>query len=522
MPLVTAIPKGLQNGNVLTEFTDTTNTSSVTYTYPTQQTSLIIENSGEKDIFVAVGSYTNQVVKADKKWRVDVPFTSFSIRSDVDSQEFIATSVYKEVQDFSAVNIQFTDINQRIAEVSAQIGSGGGSVQSFETLSALNSALPSGSNSPVWVSSEKKWYYWDGVVIAPDTTPPNNVTGVNASNVTQTSMTIGWTAITDATSYEVWKNGSLATTVSTTSHNATGLTADTAYSWVIKSKDAAGNTASGSTPLVQSTLAVDAPDTTPPVLTITPANTFSTTQQVTMSTEVGATIYYTLDGVTEPTIASDIYSIPLNLSATTTVKAFAKDTAGNESAVQTVTFTKQELTDGITEDFTGTDGTEIIGTTTQQGNSWSGRGIWTINNNQALYGSTATAGELVAQSNISNGILTTTVVNFGSPATRLVVRYVDSGNHMLVDLTGGGSGAIRLYKVVSGGYSNIKEVLSVPLVNNDIIKVSFNNDVYEVYVNDVLKLSHTVSVPSLVNATKHGLGGFSINAKFDNLSVVSI
>ena len=103
-------------------------------------------------------------------------------------------------------------------------------------------------------------------------------------------------------------------------------------------------------------------DTTPPVLTITQGGTFTDTQTVTMTTNENATIYYTLDG-TEPTTSSPVYSAPLTLTDTTTVKAFARDPAGNESAVQTVTYTKtaelRNYSDGLVlhYDFTNKAGT---------------------------------------------------------------------------------------------------------------------------------------------------------------------
>ena len=66
---------------------------------------------------------------------------------------------------------------------------------------------------------------------------------------------------------------------------------------------------------------------------------FTDTTQVTMSGPAGSTIYYTLDGST-PTSASTLYSTPLTLSATTTVKAIAiKD--GVSSSVTSRTYTKQ-------------------------------------------------------------------------------------------------------------------------------------------------------------------------------------
>ena len=49
-------------------------------------------------------------------------------------------------------------------------------------------------------------------------------------------------------------------------------------------------------------------------------------------------IYYTTDGTT-PTTSSPIYSSPINISATTTLKFFAKDLGGNSESVKSQTYT---------------------------------------------------------------------------------------------------------------------------------------------------------------------------------------
>lgn len=76
-------------------------------------------------------------------------------------------------------------------------------------------------------------------------------------------------------------------------------------------------------------------DVVPPVISGT--TPFTTSTQVSISSEAGARIYYTTDGST-PTEASTEYSAPFNLTATTTVKAIAS-LQGDLSAVTTKVFT---------------------------------------------------------------------------------------------------------------------------------------------------------------------------------------
>lgn len=73
--------------------------------------------------------------------------------------------------------------------------------------------------------------------------------------------------------------------------------------------------------------------------TITPdGGEFLTSQQVTLSAEDGASIYYTLDG-NDPTSSSTPYTAPFTLTATTTVKAIAVKN-DETSSVASATFTK--------------------------------------------------------------------------------------------------------------------------------------------------------------------------------------
>ncbi len=86
-------------------------------------------------------------------------------------------------------------------------------------------------------------------------------------------------------------------------------------------------------------------DTVVPTVSANPAGGFFRgTRGVTLSCDDGTGsgcvgfIWYTTNG-SEPTTASSVYSAPLSLSATTTLKFFSKDAVGNDSAVRTETYT---------------------------------------------------------------------------------------------------------------------------------------------------------------------------------------
>ncbi|SEC07154.1 chitobiase/beta-hexosaminidase C-terminal domain-containing protein [Paenibacillus sp. GP183] len=94
-------------------------------------------------------------------------------------------------------------------------------------------------------------------------------------------------------------------------------------------------------------------DTTPPVITASPnGGLFNSTQNVTLSSNKSAVIYYTTDGTT-PTTSSSIYTIALSIPSTTKIKYFGKDTAGNVSTVQTTLYTIDTVVPVVTSSPVG-------------------------------------------------------------------------------------------------------------------------------------------------------------------------
>ncbi|MBP2834124.1 S8 family serine peptidase [Aquimarina sp. U1-2] len=85
---------------------------------------------------------------------------------------------------------------------------------------------------------------------APDTQAPTAPAGLAVSNVTENTLTLNWTASTDnvgVTGYEVYQGNTVIETVTTTTANITGLTANTTYQFNVVAKDAAGNESEAST-----------------------------------------------------------------------------------------------------------------------------------------------------------------------------------------------------------------------------------------------------------------------------------
>jgi hypothetical protein len=368
-------------------------------------------------------------------------------------------------------------------------------------------------------------------VVAIDTSS-NRSTGVTITKSTAASVNYVLSATPSTGSYNTTQNVVLSTnpagaTIYYTTNGTTPTTASSIYSTAIPvsanttikffAQDSVGNVTSVQT-------ATYTIDNTAPVLTITSATTFTTSQTVTMSaTDANTvTIWYTDDN-TDP-ISSGTrkqYTAPITLSATTTIKAYAVDSVGNASAVQTVTYTKQVVSQTlVSDDFTRTSTTSLGNADTGQG--WSALGgTWGTDGSSAYVVANAADSENIAVIDSTksdcNVEVTFPVINKGGTGSRIVFRATDATNHWMVQAEA--SSYHLWYK--SGGYNDRGTFGTTP-ANNDTLKVVLSGNSITIFVNGVQQKTLTDAFNN--TATKHGIGiygGAGGTYTFDKFKVIS-
>jgi chitodextrinase len=175
-----------------------------------------------------------------------------------------------------------------------------------------------------------------------DTINPTAVT-LSASNTTISSTDLLWTAATDnngVIGYNVYQNGVLKTTTSSTFLSISDLLSSNTYDFYVVAKDAAGNLSASSNIANATTLA--APDTTnPTAVTLSASNTTisSTDLSWTAATDNNEVIGYNVyqNGVLKTTTSSTSLSISDLVSSNTyDFYVVAEDAAGNLSTASNI------------------------------------------------------------------------------------------------------------------------------------------------------------------------------------------
>ncbi|RKH69801.1 fibronectin type III domain-containing protein [Corallococcus aberystwythensis] len=179
-----------------------------------------------------------------------------------------------------------------------------------------------------------------------DTQAPTAPSGLTSPSKTHDSVSLTWSASTDnvgVTGYEVFVNNGAAASVTSTSASATvtGLAPNTAYTFTVKARDAAGNRSAASAALSTTTPPRPASDTQAPTAPGSLRSTGVTASSVSLafnasSDNVGVTGYEifvnggTSAAATSTTTSATVTGLAANTAYTFTAKA--RDAAGNRSS----------------------------------------------------------------------------------------------------------------------------------------------------------------------------------------------
>ncbi|SFZ94045.1 Lysophospholipase L1 [Flaviramulus basaltis] len=177
---------------------------------------------------------------------------------------------------------------------------------------------------------------------SPDTQNPTAPLNLVASNITETTVDLSWTAATDniaVTNYNIYNNGNvlIASIENATNYTLTNLTPDTSYNITIQAIDAAGNQSSNSNNQDFTTEAIDTENPTSP-LNLVASNVGNTTVDLswtaaTDNVEVTDYIVYNNGGVLVASTGNVTNYKVIGLSTDTlynlTIRAI--DAANNES-----------------------------------------------------------------------------------------------------------------------------------------------------------------------------------------------
>ena len=318
---------------------DSWNTSG-TRTFPAYMHKLYIFNSGDVDVTVTINSM-NFVIKAKEEFEdVFDPFSQviiltsgsfyatasnlesgspnpdYSVKDAFSGSSNVTHNFSGSMNNFLISNDGVNALNYTIDSLTIQVLSGQVLENSFDPFNSVivNASVPFRAFAKGEFSTDN---------IAPIITASVNGGFFN------TTQTVALTANETATIYYT-TNGSTPTQSSTVYSTPISITNTTTLKYF--GKDLAGNLSSVQTQVYTF-------DTVAPTVTALPVGgTYTSTQSVTLAADETATIYYTTNGTT-PTTSSTVYSTPISISATTTLKFFGRDTIGNSSTVQSINYT---------------------------------------------------------------------------------------------------------------------------------------------------------------------------------------
>ncbi|ATC65411.1 hypothetical protein CMV30_16485 [Nibricoccus aquaticus] len=166
----------------------------------------------------------------------------------------VQAGVQTELADFSALSTADTDYAIEVTRAGSSITV----KRNGTTLGTASDATFAGGY--VGYGSKNDGAQFDNLLVntaGGDVTAPSAPSGLLGVAASSSQINLSWNASTDnvgVTGYNVYRGGSLLTSVTGTSHSDTGLTASTSYTYKVKARDAANNLSADSNSVTVNTL----------------------------------------------------------------------------------------------------------------------------------------------------------------------------------------------------------------------------------------------------------------------------
>lgn len=360
-----------------------------------------------------------------------------------------------------------------------------------------------------------------------DTQAPGVPTGLAASNVTDTTVDLDWSASTDnvgVIGYKVYINGSNPVSVSGTSVTLTDLTQNTAYTFTVSAYDAADNESGQSSGVNVTTADGEAPSV-PTGLVASNVTTTAVDLDWNVSTDnVGVTGYRIyIDGSNPISVSSNSVTVTgLDPDTSYAFSVSAYDAAGNESAQNTeinVT-TLASSSYVIEEDFSSSASNFSV----ISGGSWGVSGGRYVLSSPAAGVTPGVLENISVQDTVVSGDFTMTAT-FRITGTSsvwddaaLVFGFQDVDNYYCVSFNESNNETTKgIFKIVDGTPTELVDITATIVSDTDYpVEIQRSGSSIVVLLNS----SQVASVSDSTFTTgRVGFGSYNDAAQFDNLVV---
>lgn len=165
-------PSAEDTRSFFTNYTGSINETNQTFTFSDTQNGMTFRNKGKSIVILTVDGEVYRVPPQATIEIDDNSFLSFDARTQTGSQEFEITAFREKsnVSGLGNLQSQVSNLSSQLAqrptqaEVDSKVSQivSGSPKGAYATLSALQTAFPTGATGVYLVTADGKWYYWNG------------------------------------------------------------------------------------------------------------------------------------------------------------------------------------------------------------------------------------------------------------------------------------------------------------------------------------------------------------------------